>query len=111
LGYTVVDISIINYRIYSERYIIFKENGKGKEYNGNNNKLLFEGEYKNRKRKGKDKEYFVSIDEDDIVLFEGKYLNNKIHGKGIEYFYNDKIIFKGEYFKGQRWKRKKIWYK
>ena len=52
----ILDISLINYKIFSDRYIIYGENGKGKEYNYDD-KLVFEGEYLNRKRNGIGKEY------------------------------------------------------
>ena len=51
----VLDISLINYKIFSKRYIIYGKNGKGKEYNWYG-ELIFEGEYLNRKRNGKGKE-------------------------------------------------------
>ena len=52
----ILDISLINYKFFSDRYIIFEKNGKGKEYNNYSDKLLFEGEYLNGKRNGKGKE-------------------------------------------------------
>ena len=52
----ILDISLINYKTFSGRYILYGKNGKGKEYNYDD-KLLFEGEYLNRKRNGKGKEY------------------------------------------------------
>ena len=69
----ILDISLINYKNYSDRYIIYGKNGKGKEYNYDD-KLVFEGEYLNRKRNGKGKEYKYGN-----LIFEGEYLNgNKI---------------------------------
>ena len=49
-------LNIIDFKRYSGRYIIIEKNGKGKEYNGYNDKLLFEGEYIKGKRNGKGKE-------------------------------------------------------
>ena len=36
---------------------MYEKNGKGKEYNGYDDRLEFEGEYLNGKRNGKGKEY------------------------------------------------------
>ena len=92
----ILDISLINYKIFSERYIIYGKNGKGKEYNYDD-KLLFEGEYLNKKRNGKGKEY----GEYCILIFEGEYINGKRNGKGKEYNYG-KLLFEGEYLNGNR---------
>ena len=54
-----IDISLINYKIFSGRYIIYEINGIGKEYNGYNDILEFEGEYLNGERNGKGKEYNI----------------------------------------------------
>ena len=51
-----IDISLINYKIFSGRYIIYETNVIGKEYNGYNDKLYFVGEYINGERNGKGKE-------------------------------------------------------
>ena len=111
------EVNIEYYKAMSVRYIVGEKNGKGKEYNINNNKLIFEGEYKNGKRKGKGKEYY----ENGKVKFEGEYLNgNKISGKGYdnngktyliiekkekveEYYSNGELKFKGNYFNGKIW--------
>ena len=45
-----ININLFYYKFFSGKYIKFEENGKGKEYNGYDNKLLFEGNYKKRKR-------------------------------------------------------------
>ena len=50
-----IDIRLINYKFYSGRYIIYDTNEKGREYNGNNDELIFEGEYLNGKRNGMEK--------------------------------------------------------
>ena len=52
-----LNLNIINYKLFSGRYIILENNGKGKEYNSYNDKLVFEGDYLNGKRNGKGKEY------------------------------------------------------
>ena len=61
----ILDISLINYKIFSDRYIIYGGNRKGKEYNYDD-KLLFEGEYLNKKKKGKGREYNYN----DLYLFK-----------------------------------------
>ena len=66
-------INILNYKPFKARYIIFEKDGKGKEYLGHNDVLIFEGEYLNGKRKGKGKEY----NENGKLIFEGEYLNGK----------------------------------
>ena len=53
-----LDIKLINYKLYSGKYIIYETKFKGKEYDGyNNNDLIFEGEYLNGEKNGKGKEY------------------------------------------------------
>ena len=84
-----IDISLINYKIFSQRYIVYGENGKAKEYMGYNDALKFEGEYSNGERNGKGKEYDYS----GKLKFEGEFKNEKRNGKGKEYDYNGKIIF------------------
>jgi antitoxin component YwqK of YwqJK toxin-antitoxin module len=51
---------------------------KLKEYNRENNILLFEGEYLNGKRNGIGKEFYNN----GKIKFEGEYLNGKRNGKG-----------------------------
>ena len=95
----ILDISLINYQFFSDRYIIFEKNGKGKEYNLNNGKLIFEGEYLNGKKWiGNGKEYYYNGE----LGFEGEYVNGKRNGKGKEYYYSGKLIFDGEYLQGMR---------
>ena len=65
-----LNISIINYKFFSGRYIIYESNGFGKEYNGY----------------------------DDTLIFEGEYLNGQRNGKGKEYYRNGKLKFEGEHF-------------
>ena len=85
----ILDISLINYKTFSGRYILYGKNGKGKEYDIYNDSLLFEGEYLNRKRNGKGKEYY----DNGKLSFEGEYLNGKRNGKGKEYDKNGLLIF------------------
>ena len=97
----ILDISLINYRLYTNKYIIHEKNNIAKEYDIYTNNLIYEGEYLKGKRNGKGKEYNESGD----LIYEGEYLNNKRNGKGKEY-YKDKIIFEGEYLKGKKWNGK-----
>ena len=83
----IIDINLINYKFFSGRYIEFEADGKGKEYDGYNDELSFEGEYLNGKRNGKGKEYY-----NGELSFEGEYLNGKRNGKGKRY-YGGKLIF------------------
>ena len=74
----IIDISIINYSIFSGKYRIIEEKGDGIEYN------IF----------------------NDEIIFEGEYLNGKKNGIGIEYHNNGKIKFNGEYKEGKKWNGK-----
>ena len=66
----LMDIKLINYKLYKGKYIVYETNGKGKEYYVNG-KISYEGEYSNGKRNGKGKEY----DYDGKLKIEGEYLN------------------------------------
>ena len=68
-----LEINLVHYKFLSGKYIIYEENGKGKEYNAH-----------------------------DVLIFEGKYLNGERNGKGKEYFTNGKLEFEGEYLKGKK---------
>ena len=69
----IIDISITNYKSFTGKYIIIESEGIGKEYDGNDNRLIFEGEYLNGERNGKGKEYYF----DGKIKFDGRYLNGK----------------------------------
>jgi len=56
-----IGISIINYKLFTGKYIIYESNRIGKEYNGEDDTFVFEGEYLNGKRNGKGKEYWDVI--------------------------------------------------
>ena len=71
-----LDIRLINYKLFSQRYILYDKSGKGKEYDIYD-KLIFEGEYKNGVRNGKGKEYYYNQ-----LVFDGEYLNGFINGIG-----------------------------
>ena len=96
-----LDINLNNYKLFSGKYIIFEENGKGKEYNLYHNELVFEGEYKDGKKNGKGKEYYRGS-----LYFEGEYLNGKKHGEGKEYEIYENMLFEGEYKNGKKWNGK-----
>ena len=81
-----LNIKLINYKYFSKKYIIYEENGKGKEYDGHYDTLIFEGEYLNGERNGKGKEYYG----DGKLKFEGEYLyGQEWEGKG--YNFNNKV--------------------
>ena len=72
-------ITLYNYKNVSGKYIIYegKGKGKGKEFKGSNDKLLFEGEYKNGRRNG------IGIEYDEfkgLKLYEGEFKNGKKMG-------------------------------
>ena len=98
---TILDISLMNYRFFSGKYIIYDGKGKGKIYDAYNDKLLFEGEFLKGKKNGKRKEN----DEYISTNFIGKCLNGKIISKenefkdGFVYQYNEynQKLFEGEY--------------
>ena len=69
----IININIMHYKIFSKRYIIYEEKGKGKEYEYETDNLIFEGEYFNGKRNGKGKEY----DKYNNKIFEVEYINGK----------------------------------
>ena len=97
----IININLINYKTFSGKYIEYESNengsGKGKEYNIFNDEIVFEGDYINRKRNGKGKEY----DYIGKIKFEGEYSNGE--RKGIEYGEYGAKVFEGEYLSGKRW--------
>ena len=93
------NISLINYKFFSGRYIIYETKTKGKEYNVDDNTLIYEGEYKNGEKSGKGKEYYDM----DKLLFEGEYLNRLKNGKGKAYSpLSTKVEYEGEFIDGIR---------
>ena len=52
-----IDITLLNYKLFKSKYIIYETNRIGKEYN-KYYKLIFEGEYLHGERNGKGKEYY-----------------------------------------------------
>ena len=92
-----LNINIMNYKMFSGKYLVYEENGKGKIYNAYNNLVIFEGEIVNGKKNGKGKE-----DIEFGNLYEGEFLDGKRNGKGREVDGYD-LIFEGEYLNGKRW--------
>ena len=85
-----IGISIINYKLFIGKYLIYESNGIGKEYNCEDDRLIFEGEYLNGKRSGKRKEYYNN----GKLRIEGVYLYNyKLKGK---YYVNENLEYEGE---------------
>ena len=94
-----LDISIINYKFFRGIYIIYESNRIGKEYDGISGELLFEGEYLNKKRNGKGKEYY----DDGKLIFEGEYLNGKKwNGKEKKYDFYGSLLSEDEYINGEK---------
>ena len=58
----IMNITIMNYKFFSGRYLINQDDKKVKEYYIITNQLAFEGEYLKGKRNGKGKEYYNSYD-------------------------------------------------
>ena len=98
----VLNYDIEDYKKLSRREIIFEKKGKGKEYVINTNILIFEGKYKNKKRNGKGREYFIN----GKLKSEGNYLKGKKNGVFKEYYLNGEIKFEGEYLNGNKIKGK-----
>ena len=122
-----INIKLVNYKLFAGSYIIFEENGKGKEYSEFFDRMIFEGEYLKGKRNGIGKEYdeingdlkyegyFLKGKKNGIgkeyengkLKFEGEYLYGKRNGKGKEYFSNGKLSFEGEFINGIRMVKEK----
>ena len=94
-----IKINILNYKVFSGRYIIYEENGKGKEYNAYTDELIYEGVYFHGKRNENyfdeelsvikemqnGKEYIKEYNKYHKLIFEGEYSNGEKNGKGKEY--------------------------
>ena len=114
-----LNINILNYKIFSGKYISYEVKDKRKEYDISTDFLLFEedyingigkeysvfgsmkfeGEYFKGQRNGKGRQFYVKGD----VSFEGEYYNGKKNGYGREYYKNGVIKFEGEYINGFEW--------
>jgi len=106
----LLNMNLINYRLFSGKYIIENKNGYCKIYDYNDN-LRFEGEYLNGKKNGKGKEYSKNGE----LLFEGEYLNGK-KWNGKAYYvdiFNYKYVFRDWIMEAERDHKKnnyKIYY-
>ena len=89
-----------NQLLFEGEYSNKKKNGKGKEYLFG--RLLFEGEFKDGKRNGYGKQYLILSSELKLI-YEGEYKDGERNGKGKEYDINSNLIFDGYYLKNKRW--------
>ena len=89
LLHNILSVDIKDFKKIGYKYKIGGKNGKGKEY------LLLSMSVYGEKRK----EY---LGETNILIFEGEYLNGKRNGKGKEYYNNGKLEFEGEYLNWKR---------
>ena len=120
----ILELKLLDYKRFSGKYIIYDFKTKGKEYEGIDDKLIYEGEFLNGERHGYGKEFgYLSISkyEDPSLLFEWEYFKGKRNGKGKEYYIknkiysvdkNSKIILKyeGDFLNNKKWNGK-VWYK
>ena len=93
-----LEIGLIDYRRFSKRYIIYEENGNGKEYDGFEDKLIYEGEFLNGERSGKGKILYKN----GKINYIGQFLHGKKHGLGKEYDSNGELKFIGNYLYGEK---------
>ena len=80
------------------------KHGYGKEYNIDQNTLMYEGNFIEDIKNGFGKVY----DFNNNLIYEGGICNSKTHGKGKEYNTKGEIIFEGEFFHDKKWTG--IWY-
>jgi antitoxin component YwqK of YwqJK toxin-antitoxin module len=109
----ILNIKLLNYKIFGGKYIIYEINGKGKgkEYDDEDT-LIFEGEYINGERNGIGKEYYFNQLHFDCeykngkgkeyydngnLKYDGEYKNDKRNGKGKEYDKDGFLVFEGEF--------------
>ena len=95
-------ITIKNYKKLCVRYIILETDNKGKEFNAQNNDILYDGELLGGKRNGKGVEY----NHEGKIVYEGEFLDGKRHGNGKEYNLDGELIFNGTYNSGNRFNGK-----
>ena len=98
-----LNIGITDYMLHSQIYKIGGKNGKGKEYEVFNKKLIFEGEYKNGKKNGMGTYYYTNLQK---VVFKGNYKDGIRNRKGIDYYFSGNIKFEGEYLNGYQYNGK-----
>ena len=95
-------ISLINYKIFSGKYLVYETKTKGKIYNSYTDKLIFEGEFLNGKKNGKGREYFG----DGRVKCEGEYIKGEKNGKRKEYSLYGDLKFDKDYMNRKIWNMK-----
>ena len=117
-----LSFNLENYKQISQRCKIMENNESGKEYKIYTDIVIFEGGYKDGKRHGKGKEY---NENNGKIKFEGEFFKGKKisgkeydingnviltleNGKGEEYFNNGKLKFKSEYNNGKNGMEKDI---
>ena len=75
----IIDINIMNYKLFSRRNIFYKEKDNDEIYDSENlNKI--EDDYLKMPKNGKGEEYYY----DGQLRFEGEYKDGKKNGKGKE---------------------------
>ena len=91
--------------LFTGEFINRKKCGKGREYDPYfENKLSFEGCYLNNKKHGIGIEYYTDTDNDNFnIKSEGEYLYGAKHGNFKEYYTNGKIQFEGKYLNNKKW--------
>ena len=62
--------------------------------------MEYEGEYLNEEKNGKGKEDDKT---NGKLIYEGEYLNGKRNGFGREYSYFGELLYEGEYLEGKKW--------
>ena len=112
-----LEVNIQDYKKTSGKYKIGGINGNGREYKIEEDKLVFEGEYLNRKRNGKGKEYYINgKPKFEREYLKGKRWNGKGYniediedlqikggiGKGKEYNFNGYLEYEGEFLNGEK---------
>ena len=123
-----LDINLINYKIFSGKYIIYKSEGQGAIFNALNDHLIYEGGIKDGKKHGKGKEYgkfgnieyegeylngkrkkiklynrFINqYDKEGNLIYHGNEINIEMNGKVKEYDNENRLLFEGEYLQGER---------
>ena len=112
----MINLTLINFKRLSGKYIIFDNNGKGKEYDIYSKNLIFEGEYLEGKKwngKGYDKNN-VSIEikngkgfmkfyySNGQIKNDCEFLDGEIKGKVKQYDSDGQLLFEGEYLNGLR---------
>ena len=98
-----IKISLINYTLFSTKYIIYETGTttKGKIYDAFNDKLMYEGGLLNGKKNGKGKEYYHFGFKEELI-YEGSFLNGKRDGKGKQYLLTSGVVYEVQYSKGKK---------